>query len=573
MASTTTYYTLTPTIEKSKENKKQHQHSGESILTSNSSSSSSKEMITSTHLVEPVDSMWRTMRYLLNKFELNYMQLESIMDRIIRDYKFGLNKRTNKDATVKMIPSYVTETLITLEVPETYLALDLGGTNFRVLIVEIEPATETTKLQCKIDSKIYKVPTNMMQEDGKVLFNHLANCIADFIHIKKIKAKELPIGFTFSFPCSQSSLSSSVLLTWTKGFKAPGVIGNDIGALLNDAIARCKELKDFKVKVSAICNDTVGTLMSCVFEDPDCMIGLIVGTGSNACYMEKTRRIEMLSDEVRDANENMVINCEWGNFGANGVLSDIISVQDTEVDQKSPNPGKQIFEKMISGMYLGELVRLILVQLFEVGVCFFGENIDTLKNYGSFETSLVSLILSCEDDDIMEIQNLIASHLEIGAVAHDCQVVYHVCSVISKRAAMLCACGVAGIAYLIAAPDKKVQIDPTLTDYLNSGERSSLTSPAPSRQTSDAVLNEQDISSTSESSGEFKSIGNELVRKKRIVCGVDGTVYRKHPTFAKHLKEYTNNLVPNNVILEYALSHDGSGKGAALTALTNGKKK
>lgn len=39
--------------------------------------------------------------------------------------------------------------------------------------------------------------------------------------------------------------------------------------------------------VVALLNDTVGTLMACAFKDNTCQIGIILGTGTNACYMEK----------------------------------------------------------------------------------------------------------------------------------------------------------------------------------------------------------------------------------------------------------------------------------------------
>ena len=38
----------------------------------------------------------------------------------------------------------------------------------------------------------------------------------------------------------------------------------------------------------------------------------------------------------------------------------------------SLNPGNQIFEKMISGMYMGELIRQILVDLIKDDLIFFG---------------------------------------------------------------------------------------------------------------------------------------------------------------------------------------------------------
>ena len=38
------------------------------------------------------------------------------------------------------------------------------------------------------------------------------------------------------------------------------------------------------------------------------------------------------------------------------------------LDGASQNPGKQIYEKMISGMYLGELVRQILIHMIKCGL-------------------------------------------------------------------------------------------------------------------------------------------------------------------------------------------------------------
>lgn len=36
--------------------------------------------------------------------------------------------------------------------------------------------------------------------------------------------------------------------------------------------------------------------MACAFKENTCQIGVIVGTGSNACYMEKLSRCEKLKD-------------------------------------------------------------------------------------------------------------------------------------------------------------------------------------------------------------------------------------------------------------------------------------
>ena len=43
----------------------------------------------------------------------------------------------------------------------------------------------------------------------------------------------------------------------------------------------------------AILNDTTGCLMSCAWKNSKCRIGLIIGTGTNACYLEDIDNVEL----------------------------------------------------------------------------------------------------------------------------------------------------------------------------------------------------------------------------------------------------------------------------------------
>lgn len=63
----------------------------------------------------------------------------------------------------------------------------------------------------------------------------------------------------------------------------------------------------------------------------------VAGTGSNACYMEEMKNVEMLEGNVG----RMCINMEWGAFGDNGCLDDIRTEYDVLVDENSLNAGKQ----------------------------------------------------------------------------------------------------------------------------------------------------------------------------------------------------------------------------------------
>lgn len=50
------------------------------------------------------------------------------------------------------------------------------------------------------------------------------------------------------------------------------------------------------------------------------------------------------------------------------------------------------YEKLISGKYMGELVRVVLLKLVNEELLFNGEASDLLKTRGSFETRYVSQI-------------------------------------------------------------------------------------------------------------------------------------------------------------------------------------
>ena len=73
-------------------------------------------------------------------------------------------------------------------------------------------------------------------------------------------------------------------------------------------------------KVAALINDSVGTLAGGCYVDADTKIGVILGTGTNACYAEQRSNIAALAKSQRNGREQqhplMAINTEWGNFAA-----------------------------------------------------------------------------------------------------------------------------------------------------------------------------------------------------------------------------------------------------------------
>ncbi|GAB6031538.1 Hexokinase-2 [Chamberlinius hualienensis] len=402
----------------------------------------------------------------------------------------GLRKATNPKATVKMFPTYVRK-LPTGHECGQFLALDLGGTNFRILLIELDDG------KVHMDSKIYAVPQDIMLGTGEQLFDHIAECLANFVKEFKVQNKILPLGFTFSFPCKQSGLTKASLVRWTKGFNCSGVVDQDIVNLLRNAL----EKRSVNINVVALVNDTTGTLMSCAYKARDCMIGVIIGTGTNACYMENLDNVE-LWEEDRNEPQQVIVNCEWGAFGDNGALDFIRTEYDKTIDENSINAGTQIYEKMISGMYMGELVRLVLLRLIEENLIFDGKTPHPLKKTASFETKYVSKI---EDDGGLDGAREVMKELGLkNASDDDCAVIKTVCTIVSERAANLTAAGIA-----------------TLLCKIN---------------------------------------------KPLVSVGIDGSVYRFHPYFSKVMSKKIRELIPNTINYHLLLSEDGSGKGAALVA-------
>ncbi|KFU87532.1 Hexokinase-1, partial [Chaetura pelagica] len=419
--------------------------------------------------------------------------LIDIMARFRREMKNGLSRDFNPTAAVKMLPTFVRSIPDGSEKGD-FIALDLGGSYFRILRVKVSHEKKQT---VQMESEIYNTPEDIMHGSGTRLFDHVAECLGDFMEKQQIKDKKLPVGFTFSFPCRQSKLDEGILITWTKRFKASGVEGADVVRLLNRAI---KKRGDYDADIMAVVNDTVGTMMTCGFDDQRCEVGLIIGTGTNACYMEEMRHIDLVEgDEGR-----MCINTEWGAFGDDGSLEDIRTEFDREIDRGSLNPGKQLFEKMVSGLYMGELVRLILVKMAKEGLLFEGRITPELLTKGKFETKHVSAIEKSKEG--LNKAKEILTRLGVEPSHEDCIAVQHVCTIVSFRSANLVA------------------------------------------STLGAILNQLR--------------DNKGVGRLRTTVGVDGSLYKMHPQYARRLHKTTRRLVPDSEV-RFLLSESGSGKGAA----------
>lgn len=68
------------------------------------------------------------------------------------------------------------------------------------------------------------------------------------------------------------------------------------------------------VQLTALINDTTGTLIASHYVNPLTKISVIFGTGCNGAYMDKVEDIEKIKDLGIDPEAQMAINCEWVSY-------------------------------------------------------------------------------------------------------------------------------------------------------------------------------------------------------------------------------------------------------------------
>ncbi|MBM4314401.1 MAG: hypothetical protein FJ122_10855 [Deltaproteobacteria bacterium] len=312
-------------------------------------------------------------------FSVSTGEAREIIVHFHREMEAGL---AGRESSLRMLPTFVRRPGGAEK--GRFLVVDLGGTNLRVLAVELDGRGGARTLavsRCAI-------PRERMGGRGRDLFDFMAGCVEAFFAERDLgQQRTYDLAFTFSFPVEQRSPASGRLIAWTKGFTASGVVGRDVVALFSEALAR--RGLGF-VRIAALANDTVGTFAAGAYADPSCDMGVILGTGTNACYPEKVARIGKCP-APGDPGE-MVVNMEWGGFRR---LKR--NAYDEALDLASPNPGRQHLEKLVSGMYLGEIARKVIAEMVGQGLLFDPAALPAFSEAYGFSTERLSRIARGEE--------------------------------------------------------------------------------------------------------------------------------------------------------------------------------
>ncbi|TPX71637.1 hexokinase [Chytriomyces confervae] len=478
-----------------------------SIAVSDDRASTSSFVPNETHKISPDEPNPATLVRLQHLFEVNGDKLSQIAKHMVAEMKKGL---ATDDSTLKMIPTHVVRRPKGDETG-SYLALDLGGTNFRVCEVTLDGRGGTRVRQSK-----HTVTDDLKNGTGAALFDFFAECVKQFllsddqkeVTDKDLHTNEFKLGFTFSFAVNQVSINSGFLMGWNKGFSASDCVGKDAVVLLQDAFKR----KRMNVSVTALVNDTTGTLVSHAYSAPDTYVGVILGTGTNAAYVEKIENITKYKKDPAGAKD-MIINTEWGAFDDEMVVIPRTKY-DHKVDRGTANAKSWTFEKLISGMYLGEICRYVLVDLVKTGEIYIagGSKSKTLSVPHAFETAFMSRIERDHSLDLSDVRTVLEDLMHIpGTTLADRRLTKAICEMIGKRAARLSAAGIAAIV-------------------------------------------------------------TKMNKLDGCTVGIDGSLFELYPHFSNRMRDAMHEILgfsAENIVLEQA--RDGSGQGAALIAALAGK--
>ncbi|KAL2270224.1 hypothetical protein VTJ83DRAFT_2408 [Remersonia thermophila] len=390
-----------------------------------------------TGLAEAPKDLVNEIKRLEELFTVGTAKLKEITDHFVHELARGLSV---EGGSIPMNPTWVMSRPSGYETG-SFLALDMGGTNLRVCQVTLtEQKSEFDIIQSK-----YRIPEELKTGDAEELWEYIADCLLQFIethHGDVSKIEKLPLGFTFSYPATQNYIDEGVLQRWTKGFDIAGVEGRNVVPMFEAALAA----RGVPCKLAALINDTTGTLIASAYTDPKMKIGCIFGTGCNAAYFEDCGSIPRLAHLNLPPDTPMAINCEWGAFDNEGKVLPR-TPYDVTIDSDSPRPGQQAFEKMIAGLYLGEIFRLVMVDLHKKpGVRLFaGQDASKLFKPYSLDSSFLSAIEEDPFENLSETLDLFQTKLNITPTLPELELIRRTAELIGTRAARLSACGVAAI--------------------------------------------------------------------------------------------------------------------------------
>lgn len=338
-----------------------------------------------------------------------YIDMDECTQAFIGEMRAGL---AGEASSLMMIPTYFSADGV-IERGGRAIALDAGGTNFRVALTEM--GEDSVKI---LRSEVFPMPGSR----GAITKDEFLDEVCGKIEPLLNDADR--IGFCFSFPAEITPERDGRLVAFNKEVTVDGSEGMMVCA---EIAKRLEKHGAKRPSAFVLLNDTIAAMLGGMasMQNGGDAIGFILGTGTNTCYSEKGRNIKKLGSP----SGSMIINMEAGGFAKlkRGKI-------DEELDSTTANPGDHIYEKMVAGGYLGKLILLTLKEAARSGVV-----------VGTKE------LLAKEDLELKEVSAFLEGGKSAGELGRliaddkDVSAVREICLSLIERAAKLAVCNLAAI--------------------------------------------------------------------------------------------------------------------------------
>ena len=326
-------------------------------------------------------------RHFTGHIDLNSML--SMSNDLRQDYRE--QARSNDTC---MLPSF-NHTLPTGQETGTYLALDLGGSTFRIALVEMRGRRQGKEALRILRQTTSKINERIRRLNGVDFFDWMAARIAEMLTQGNeglgYGPQSLPVGLSWSFPIEQTSARGGRVQNMGKGFQSHrGTIGQDLSELIVDA---CRA-RNLNLKLDAIINDSSATLLARAYLEGSTSMSLIVGTGTNAAaFLPATaigkRKFGDRHPAWHKKANKVIVNTELSMFGKEILPK---TRWDEVINRLSPLPDFQPLEYMTTGRYLGELLRLVIIEAVDTAGLFYGHLPKGLEEPYTLDTSIMAMI-------------------------------------------------------------------------------------------------------------------------------------------------------------------------------------
>ncbi|KAG5154644.1 hypothetical protein AAZX31_05G102900 [Glycine max] len=426
-------------------------------------------------------------------------KLWQVADDLVSSMKISLVS-SHETTTLNMVISNVTSLPLGDEEGFFY-GVNLQGKHLLMLCARLGGKNKPISA---LQREEISIPDAVLAGASEEIIDYVATEIAKFVSSHPeiddgAPAKKKKLGFTLSYPVDEI-LPFAATTFQRKSANNP--VHKGMVKELNKALTN----HGMKMHVSSLVDETIGGLAGGRYYNRESVAAITLGMSTNAAYVESTE--EVANDLTQSPNSSeLVISMEWGKFNSPHLP---LTTFDASVDAESSNPGSEIFEKLISGMYLGEVVRHVLLKLAQE-TDLFGSRVPPklMTPY-----LLRSPDMAAMHQDTSEDREIVSEKLWEIFDIDSCspmarKMVAEVCDIVTERGARLAGAGIVGI---------------------------------------------------------IKKLGR--VENRKSVVTVEGGLYEHYRIFRNYLHssvwEMLGKDLSDNVIIEH--SHGGSGTGALFLA-------